>query len=84
MTIRDTTQAALKADPAAFIRWEFGGFGTGLKGEYLAVCDGEGRELFQIDRATAEWLAKAGVVRAGPFDQDARAYNLCQPAALSR
>ena len=80
-TLRDAAEAALKADPTAFIRYELADFRAGRKGEYLAVFSGAGRELFQIDRETSDQLARAGMVRAGPFDQEAQTYHFRQAEA---
>ncbi len=74
-----TALKTLKANPSAAIRHELPDpFGSGLKGEYLAIIDNSGAQLLQIDRPTADELARAGHVKAGPFDEKTRSYTYRQ------
>jgi hypothetical protein len=68
-----TALHALKSNPSAVIRHELPDpFGSGLKGEYLAIIDDSGAQLLQIDRPTADELTRAGHVKAGPFEEETR------------
>jgi hypothetical protein len=82
MSLRSAAEAALKTDPAAFIRYELADDASmGRKCEYAAIYSGDGHELLQIDRATQDQLARDGIVRAGPFDPEQRTYCFHQTAA---
>jgi len=74
-----TALHVLKSNPSAAIRHELSDpFASGLKGEYLAIIDDSGAQLLQIDRPTADELARAGHVKADPFDEGTRSYTYRQ------
>jgi hypothetical protein len=74
-----TALHVLKSNPSAAIRHELSDpFASGLKGEYLAIIDDSVAQLLQIDRPTADELARAGHVKADPFDEETRSYTYRQ------
>jgi|GEM_PF-4345304 len=74
----ETALDVLKSNPSAFIRHELSVPLGALKGDYLAIMDGSGAQLLQIDRATADELIKAGHVKSGQFEEEAGRYTYRQ------
>ena len=80
MNALESTRRALTANPDRFIHYELGTVGQGLKGCYFAVMEGS-REIMQTTREATEQLARSGIIQAGSFNAEQRAYRFSQVAA---